>query len=200
MEDIISSGEGNIPGVSKLPATGARPHDDARSHDRVASIQAEWRRERPDIDPSPQGLIGRLHRLAAHLTVELDSVYREFGLSTGEFDVLAALRRAGEPYERTPGELAERTMITSGGLTKRCDRLEVAGLIERRVAETDRRGRVVALTPDGLDLIDRAYEAHMRNEHRLVAALDPDDRDALAGTLAHWLAQFEAPESGTPEP
>lgn len=188
--------------MSKLPGDDARSAPthhrsdvaDPRDSDRVASIQAEWRRERPDIDPSPQGLIGRLHRLAAHLTAELESVYRDFGLSTGEFDVLAALRRAGEPYERTPGELAERTMITSGGLTKRCDRLESAGLIERRVAETDRRGRVVALTPDGLDLIDRAYEAHMRNEHRLIAALDPDERGAIEGGLAHWLAQFDAPD------
>ncbi|RZS59524.1 DNA-binding MarR family transcriptional regulator [Microcella putealis] len=164
---------------------------DPRDSDRVASIQAEWRRERPEIDPSPQGIIGRLHRVAAYLTTELEAVYRDFDLSTGEFDVLAALRRAGEPYERTPSELAERTMITSGGLTKRCDRLETAGLIERRVAESDRRGRVVALTPAGLDLIDRAYAAHMRNEHRLIAALDEDDRGALQGGLARWLAHFE---------
>lgn len=188
--------------MSKLSGNDAEQHDDPaaarpangpRVIDRVASIQAEWRRERPEIDPTPQGLIGRIGRLSTYLTAELEAVYRAFGLSTGEFDVLAALRRAGEPYERTPGELAERTMITSGGLTKRCDRLESAGLIERRVAESDRRGRVVALTPDGLDLIERAYEAHMRNEHRLIAALDPDDRGALAGGLARWLTHFEAP-------
>lgn len=189
--------------MSKLPGNGAehptsdRPANDQRATDRVASIQAEWRRERPEIDPSPQGIIGRLHRVAAYLTTELESVYREFGLSTGEFDVLAALRRAGEPYERTPSELAERTMITSGGLTKRCDRLETAGLIERRVAESDRRGRVVALTPAGVDLINRAYEAHMANEHRLISALDPDDRGALQGGLARWLAHFEAPVAAT---
>lgn len=190
--------------MSNFPGNDAdAPRDtgetDPRDSDRVASIQAEWRRERPEIDPSPQGIIGRLHRVAAYLTTELESVYREFGLSTGEFDVLAALRRAGKPYERTPSELAERTMITSGGLTKRCDRLETAGLIERRVAESDRRGRVVALTPAGVELIDRAYEAHMANEHRLISSLDPDDRGALQGGLARWLAHFEAPmESAEP--
>lgn len=159
--------------------------------DRVASIQREWLRERPEINPSPQGIIGRLHRLAARLTTELEAVYEQFGLSTGEFDVLAALRRAGEPFERTPGELAERTMITSGGLTKRCDRLEAAGLIERRVAETDRRGRVVALTDAGLALIDDAYAAHMANEHRLLAHLDDEDRVTLQRLLTHWLGRFE---------
>ena len=161
--------------------------------DRVASIQREWLRERPEIDPSPQGIIGRLHRLGAHLTTELEAVYARFGLSTGEFDVLAALRRAGEPFERTPSELAERTMITSGGLTKRCDRLEAAGLIERRVAETDRRGRVVALTDAGLALIDDAYAAHMANEHRLIAELSDDDRVDLQRVLIEWVGRFEDP-------
>src|SRR3954452_8045157 len=78
--------------------------------DRVARIQEAWARERPDLDVSPQGVIGRLHRLAAHLTEELCVVYRRHGLSEGEFDLLATLRRAGEPYERAPGELARHTM------------------------------------------------------------------------------------------
>jgi DNA-binding MarR family transcriptional regulator len=184
MEDIIPSEEGIIPVMGDITSTDA---------DQVSHIQAEWMRERPDIDPSPQGLIGRIHRLGAHLMTELEAVYVQFGVTSGEFDVLATLRRAGDPFERTPGELAERTMISSGGLTKRCDRLERAGLIERRVAETDRRGRVVALTSAGRELIDAAYAAHMRNEHRLVEALSDQDRVVFQQLLADWLAHFETP-------
>ncbi|SDZ09595.1 MarR family winged helix-turn-helix transcriptional regulator [Herbiconiux ginsengi] len=155
--------------------------------DRVARIQEEWRRERPDVDVSPQGVIGRLHRLSALLSGALVEVYREFGLGEGEFDVLAALRRAGDPFERAPGELAAHTMVTTGAMTKRIDRLAEAGLVVRRPSESDGRRRVVALTPQGLDLIDAAFTAHMANEHRLLASLPAADRAALEGILMRWL-------------
>lgn len=161
------------------------------SLDHVARIQAEWARERPDIDVSPQGVIGRLHRLAGHLTEELCTVYRRHGLGEGEFDVLAALRRAGEPFERAPGELARFTMVTTGAMTKRIDRLEEAGLVTRRPASDDGRGRVVALTPAGRALIDRAFTDHMRNEHRLLEALTSAEADQLEALLAGWLARIE---------
>lgn len=159
--------------------------------DHVARIQEEWRRERPDLDVAPQGVIGRLHRVAARLTDELTAVYAEHGLGEGDFDVLATLRRAGAPYERTPGELAEHTMITTGGMTKRLDRLERAGLVARRAAEGDGRGRVVALTPAGRAAIDAAFADHMANEARLVAELAPADADALERILTAWLARLE---------
>lgn len=162
--------------------------------DRVARIQAEWARERPDLDVRPQGVIGRLHRLAAHLTDELTAVYRSNGLGEGDFDVLATLRRAGEPFERTPGELARSTMVTTGAMTKRVDRLAGAGLVTRRVSERDGRGRVIALTPQGRELIDRAFTAHMRNEHRLLEALTPAELDVLEPILTRWLAAFEDPD------
>jgi DNA-binding MarR family transcriptional regulator len=146
----------------------------------------QWRRERPDLDVSPQGVIGRLHRLAARLTEELAAVYAEFGLGEGEFDVLATLRRSGAPYELTPSELAATTMVTSGAVTKRVDRLVERGLVTRRVGERDARGRVVALTDAGRELVDRAFEAHMANEHRLVAALSELDRSRLARLLEAW--------------
>ncbi|GAA4443584.1 MarR family transcriptional regulator [Phytohabitans houttuyneae] len=155
--------------------------------DHVARIQAEWARERPDVDTAPQGVIGRLHRLAAHLTEELCVVYRRHGLSEGEFDVLAALRRAGAPYERAPGELAAFTMVTTGGMTKRIDRLERAGLVTRRRSGTDGRGRVVALTTAGRELIDRAFTEHMHNERRLLAALRPEEAAQLEALLTTWL-------------
>jgi DNA-binding MarR family transcriptional regulator len=157
----------------------------------VARIQAEWRRARPDVDVAPQGVIGRLHRVALLLTAELEVVYRRFGLAEGEFDVLATLRRGGPPFERAPGELAARTMVTTGAMTKRLDRLERAGLVTRRPAAHDGRGRVVALTDAGRALIDEAFAAHMRNERRLLDALDPADAAALEGLLARWLGALE---------
>lgn len=159
--------------------------------DRVASIQQEWRRERPDLDVSPQGIIGRLHRLAANLTEELVAVYARFGLGEGDFDVLASLRRAGEPYERAPGELADHTMVTTGAMTKRVDRLIAAGLVERRAAIGDGRRRIVALTAKGLSVIDEAFAEHMANEQRLVEQLTSEDRAALEPILARWLRSYE---------
>jgi len=165
--------------------------EEAERTDRVDRIQREWARERPDLDVSPQGVIGRLHRVAGRLTERLVEVYDEHGLSEGDFDVLAALRRAGDPYERTPGELAEHTMVTTGGMTKRLDRLEHAGLVVRRASEADGRGRIVALTPAGRERIDRAFTAHIANEHGLLAELGAADVAALEPILARWLAVLE---------
>ncbi|MFE1273236.1 MarR family winged helix-turn-helix transcriptional regulator [Streptomyces sp. NPDC058758] len=166
--------------------------DDARKPlDHVARIQADWRQQRPDVDVSPQGVIGRLHRLAGGLTEELCRVYAHYGLSEGEFDVLCALRRAGEPYERAPGELAEHTMVTTGAMTKRIDRLERAGLVTRRRADGDQRGRIVALTEPGRDLVDRAFTDHMRNERRLLDLLAPAEAEALESLLTTWLRRLE---------
>ncbi|MEV7271884.1 MarR family winged helix-turn-helix transcriptional regulator [Streptomyces bacillaris] len=166
---------------------------EAAGPDHVARIQAEWARERPDVDVSPQAVIGRLHRLGRLLTDRLDVVYAAHGLSEGEFDVLAALRRAGEPFERAPGELAAHTMVTTGAMTKRIDRLQRAGLVDRRRSAADGRGRVVALTPAGRALIDRAFTDHMRNEHRLLDALDPAEAAELERLLTVWLGRVEPP-------
>lgn len=160
--------------------------------DHVARIQQEWARERPDVDVSPQGIIGRLHRLAGFLTEELVVVYGKHGLGEGDFDVLATLRRAGAPFERAPGELAERTMVTTGAMTKRVDRLVAAGLVTRRASEKDGRGRVVALTDAGRDLIDRAFTDHMTNEHRLLENIPAADRAQLEKLLTRWLRDYES--------
>lgn len=160
-------------------------------NDRVARIQEQWRRERPDLDVSPQAVFGRLHRLAAHLTDELVVVYGEHGLSEGEFDVLATLRRSGPPFELAPGDLAEHTMVTTGAMTKRIDRLVEAGLVTRRTDGTDGRRRVVELTAKGRRTIDAAFTAHLENEHRLLEALSPSERRQLESLLTRWLRAFE---------
>ncbi|MFE9809328.1 MarR family winged helix-turn-helix transcriptional regulator [Streptomyces sp. NPDC005227] len=164
-----------------------------KAPDHVARIQAAWRRERPDLDVTPQAVIGRLHRLAGLLTEELSVVYRRYGLGEGDFDVLAALRRAGEPFERAPGELAAHTMVTTGAMTKRIDRLERSGLVTRRRAADDGRGRVVALTTAGKELFDRAFTDHIHNEHRLLSTLDPDEAATLETLLTNWLGRLESP-------
>ncbi|WP_405741615.1 MarR family transcriptional regulator [Streptomyces sp. NBC_00028] len=170
--------------------------EDRQPPDRVARIQADWRRERPDLDVGPQGVIGRLHRLADRLTEELVLVYGRYGLGEGEFDVLCALRRAGEPYERAPGELAAHTMVTTGAMTKRIDRLERAGLVTRRRSADDQRGRIVALTDPGRALVDQAFTDHMHNERRLLDLLTPTEAETLEQLLTTWLSRLEPPTPG----
>jgi DNA-binding MarR family transcriptional regulator len=132
------------------------------------------------------GLIGPLHRLADVLTGELRTVFAVAGLGDGDFDVLVTLRRNGAPYEMTPGELCDSTMVTSSAVTKRIDRLERAGLVTRTVSEEDARSRRIRLTDAGFDLVDRLMAVHVANEHRLVAGLSERDRSQLAAILRRW--------------
>jgi DNA-binding MarR family transcriptional regulator len=154
--------------------------------DHVDTILEQWARERPDLDASPIGLIGRLHRLADVLNVELRKVFAEQGLGDGDFDVLVTLRRHGTPYELTPGELGASTMVTSSAVTKRIDRLERAGLVSRTVSEHDARSRRIRLTDAGFALVDRLMADHVANEARLVAGLTADERAQLASLLRRW--------------
>jgi DNA-binding MarR family transcriptional regulator len=154
--------------------------------DHVDTILGQWARERPDLDASPIGLIGRLHRLADVLNVELRQVFAEGGLGDGDFDVLVTLRRHGAPYELTPGELGASTMVTSSAVTKRIDRLESAGLVTRSVSADDARSRRVRLTDVGLTVVDDLMARHIANEQRLVAGLTERDRTQLAAILRRW--------------
>jgi DNA-binding MarR family transcriptional regulator len=155
--------------------------------DRLDIIAEQWRRERPELDVAPLATLGRLFR-TAHLA---DRALRQPGLEPGWFDLLAALRRAGPPYELNPSALVETTMLTSGGITKRLDRLEVAGLVERRPDPDDRRGTLVRLTRNGKHAIDRAVETHVENEARLLSALTARERRELDALLRKLLATVE---------
>jgi DNA-binding MarR family transcriptional regulator len=166
--------------------------------DRAATAVAQWRRERPDLDPSPMELLGRLAE-AAHVVARdgLNPLFARFGLQPGEFDVLATLRRSGPPFVLTPTRLYEATMVSSGGMTNRLDRLEKAGWIERRPDPADRRGVLVALTAAGRELIDDAVTAHVANEHALLAALGIEERETLGRLLGKLLASLKGePEAG----
>jgi DNA-binding MarR family transcriptional regulator len=151
--------------------------------DGVDEIIAQWRRERPELDHSPIGIVGRVSRLARELEARLEPVYRDHGLEPRWHDVLATLRRTGPPYRLRPSDFTGSLMLTSSGTTKRLDRLERAGLIERAPDPDDRRGVLITLTDAGHELIDRVTEAHMANEQRLLAGLSPAERDRLAALL-----------------
>ena len=152
-------------------------------YDGVDTILEQWQRERPDLDSSPIGVIGRISRLARELEARLEPVYRAHGLEPGWHDVLATLRRTGPPYQLRPTEFADALMLTSSGTTKRLDRLEHAGLITRAPDPADRRGTLITLTAKGLELIDNVTKAHLDNERNLLAALSEAEQRRLADLL-----------------
>ena len=151
--------------------------------DGVDQIIEQWRRERPELDHSPIGIVGRVSRLAREIEQRLERVYVEQGLEPGWHDVLATLRRSGPPYRMRPTDLTEALMLTSSGTTKRLDRLEQAGLIMRSPDPQDRRGTLITLTAAGRRLIDKVTEAHLANEQNILAALSESDRRKLADLL-----------------
>ncbi len=159
--------------------------------DPVDKILAQWQRERPDLDVSPMGIIGRVGRLSKHLERSLQETFSEFGLTVAEFDVLAALRRSGQPYRLSPTELFNTLMVTSGTMTHRIDRLEQTDLVKRIPDMNDRRGLLIELTDKGFNLIERAVEAHVMNEHRILSVLEQSERQDLAQLLRKLLVSFE---------
>ncbi|CAH0191895.1 Multiple antibiotic resistance protein MarR [Agrobacterium fabrum] len=159
--------------------------------DHVDHILAQWRKERPDLDVGPMGLLGRLHRLSTYLGREVEAVLMKHGLSSSAFDVLATLRRAGSPYQLSPGDLLAMTMVSSGTMTNRIDQLEKAGLVERIHNPQDRRSVLISLTERGFAIVEEAVGAHVDNQHRLVAHLSEEERDTLDGLLKRFLQDFE---------
>jgi DNA-binding MarR family transcriptional regulator len=166
--------------------------------DHIDRIQDQWRRERPDLDVEALGTLGRLFRTASLAESKLAEGLAPHGLAPGWFDLLAALRRAGAPYELTPTALMGATMLSSGGVTKRLDRLAEAGLLERRPDPSDRRGTLVRLTAKGKRTINRAIATHVANETALLGALSPTDRSDLDAVLRKLIAAVEQ-EPAEPE-
>lgn len=154
-----------------------------QERDGVDAIIEEWQQQRPDLDASPMGVIGRISRLARDIEPRLDRVHGACGLEPGWYDVLATLRRGGPPYRARPTDFARALMLTTSGTTKRLDRLEHAGLITRDPDPDDRRGVLITLTPRGVDLVDTATEAHLANEHRLLNRLTDQEQQRLADLL-----------------
>lgn len=167
----------------------------SRKQDRGDSISRfieEWRRERPDLDPWPLGIIGRTPRIFAHLMQQAQGWLAPLGLTWETFSLIAALRRAGHPYELTPGELLRQSLVTSGAMTNRIDRVEALGLVERRPDPDDRRAVRVRLTPAGRALADRAIKAHFEASSILLGVLSVAQRRQLDRLLGSLLAALES--------
>ncbi|MHA7154827.1 MarR family winged helix-turn-helix transcriptional regulator [Arthrobacter sp. TMN-50] len=151
--------------------------------DHVDRILRQWSAERPDLDASPMGVIGRLSRLSRQIDRDLERTFLSHGLDAASFDVLATLRRSGQPYTLTPRELTVSSMVTSSAIAQRLNRLEERSLVARAKDPGDGRGKQVTLTSAGLKLIDAALPEHLATERRILSALSPDERDTLAGLL-----------------
>jgi DNA-binding MarR family transcriptional regulator len=160
--------------------------------DEVDRLVAAWHQERPDLDVRPMQVLSRVTRLARHLDVARRQAFAAHRLETWEFDVLSALRRAGSPYELSPGRLIRETMVTSGTMTNRVDRLVDKGLVDRSADPTDRRGVLVRLTPEGRARVDAALEGLLHHEQVLLVGLTPGERDALADALRVVVSAFDA--------
>lgn len=165
--------------------------DVGEQRDHVAAILDAWHDEEPDLDVSPVAVFGRVSRIHRYLATALREVYRRHQIDSGEYDVLAALRRSGPRYRLTPTELYRSVMVTSATMTERLDRLERRKLIARRPAARDRRSILVELTAAGRALIDRAHVDLVSTEAGLLDGLSPGDRATLAKLLAKLAASLE---------
>jgi DNA-binding MarR family transcriptional regulator len=161
------------------------------AQDDVDRLVAAWRRERPDLDVSPMEVLSRVSRLSHHLDRGRRAAFAEHGLEPWEFDVLAALRRYGQPYELSPKALLEQTLVTSGTITARVDKLSARGLVERRPDDSDRRGVRVKLSTEGKHVVDAALAGLLDHEQRLLASLDNSDRARLADLLRTLSGPFD---------
>lgn len=172
----------------------ARPARDAiDGRDGVDGIVAAWRRERPDLDVAPLEVLSRVSRLSRHLDIARRAAFERFDLEAGEFDVLTALRRCGPPYSLSPSRLASETLVTSGTMTNRLDRLERDGLVQRTPDPGDRRGVQVRLTTAGRERVDAALADLLDREHAILAGLSFADQRLLADLLRSLTAPFDSP-------
>lgn len=169
-----------VGGVKSCEATASgaesRPDD-------VDAIVTAWQRERPDLDVDPLHVLSRVTRLARRLDQARAQAFAAHHLEPWEFDVLSALRRVGPPYQLSPGQLIEETLVTSGTMTNRVDRLQQRGLVARRPSPRDRRGVIVRLTAAGRRSVDGALETLLAHEHETLGALSPTDRATLTNLL-----------------
>ena len=159
--------------------------------DKVDTIIKQWNKERPDLDVSSMELIGRIKKVNGHLVKEMDKTFAAHDLNHASFDVLATLRRSGQPYALSPNELLSTMMITSGTMTNRIDRLVKAGLVDRIANPNDGRGFIISLTKDGFSLIDKTVSAHVTTQTKLTSCLMIEEQQQLNELLSKFLRSFE---------
>jgi DNA-binding MarR family transcriptional regulator len=161
------------------------------AHDEVDRIVDSWLRERPDLDFTPLQVLSRVARLSKHLDRARRTAFSRSELESWEFDVLSALRRAGAPYELSPKALLQQTLVSSGTMTNRIDRLVERGLVTRRSAPNDGRGILVGMTPAGLERVDAAITRLLEAEATLLATLPAAEQQRLAGLLRKLSLDFD---------
>ena len=166
--------------------------DEPLLRDEVDDLVAAWRAQRPDLDVEPMQVLSRISRLARHLDIARRGAFAEHGLESWEFDVLSALRRQGPPFQLTPGVLLRATLVTSGTMTNRIDRLEQAGLVARRPDPQDKRGVLVRLTAQGTERVDAALADLLTSERAFLHPIPEDSRRILADLLRDLLAPLDA--------
>lgn len=159
--------------------------------DQVDRLVAAWRRERPDLDVEPLEVLSRISRLARHLELARREAFGQPGLAEWQFDVLAALRRSGPPFEMTPGELLAETLVASGTMTHRINQMEAAGLVQRRDDPADGRVVRVGLTARGHRAVDVALDDLLARERTLLARLSPEEAGQLGGLLRRLLEPLD---------
>lgn len=164
---------------------------EASDPDRVDAIIDQWAAERPDLRTGPMAVFGRINRISGGMGRRMEAAFARYGISRGEFDVLATLRRAGEPYTLSPRELTATLMLTTGGMTGRLDKLEKAGLVRRNPDPSDRRGLRISLTIPGLRLIDEAVGTGLAIQTAALATLEPADAAELDRLLRLLLPACE---------
>ena len=182
--EIVPSGD-TADSDDEIPA-------EPRLRDEVDDLVAAWRAQRPDLDVEPMQVLSRISRLARHLDIARRGAFAEHGLESWEFDVLSALRRQGPPFQLTPGALLRATLVTSGTMTNRIDRLVRKGLVRREPDPRDKRGVLVTLTGQGETRVDAALAGLLRRERVLLAGLGDGERRHLAGLMRILLAPFDA--------
>jgi DNA-binding MarR family transcriptional regulator len=188
----VDSAAGGLDRAAGRADGGPERRADRHPTDEVDDLVAAWHAERPDLDVRPMQVLSRISRLARHLDRERRSAFAAHDLESWEFDVLAALRRQGPPYELSPGALLRATLVTSGTMTNRIDRLEQSGLVRRRPDPQDKRGVLVTLTAAGASRVDAALADLLEAEYALLAALPESSRHTLADLLRILLAPLDA--------
>lgn len=160
--------------------------------DAVDRLVAQWAREKPDLETEPMAIMGRLLRVSKYMETQVAQLHKQYGLTFGEFDVLATLRRSGKPFQLTPSELIDSMMLTSGAMTNRLDKLTSKGLITRQSNQSDRRSLPVQLTKQGIVLIDRILEEHVQMQGQLVKGLSQEQKKQINQNLKCLMYELES--------
>jgi DNA-binding MarR family transcriptional regulator len=159
--------------------------------DSIETFINQWKKERPDLDPWPVGILGRTQRISVHLQARAAKWLSPLGLTWDSFSLLLALRRSGEPYELRPTDIYRESLLSSGAITNRIDKVEKKGWVKRYDSPNDRRGVVVRLTPAGRAVADKAIEIHLRELADQLSKISKKERQMLLELLKKLLGSLE---------